>query len=260
MKTRANTFFNYAFLAIFVLFIASCSDDADEKIMTEGELSQAEVQTLLETEDITSSVDSALTELFNQDGNSSKGSSNDCYTAEYTNTGFTATFNNCVLNGTDNINGTLVVTYGSDENTAEFTATYSDFFIGDIKVNGTRTFVVTGTESENSISFTVTSSITVELADGSIVSENGTKTFSIVFEEGEDTLWNLSGTWTIQKDGNTYSVEGNISKQFNCEYWSSGSMTVSKNGLEVAIDFGDGTCDDKATLTYPDGTSEEITL
>ncbi|WP_343486291.1 hypothetical protein [Allomuricauda sp. d1] len=259
MKKIMNNVFKYAFLFGAALFIVSCSDDAEDNGMIETELSQAEVNTLLETEDIASSVDTALAELFNDNGSTAKTAKNDCYSAEYTDTGFTATFNNCVLNGTDNINGTLVVTYGANENTAEFTATYTDFFVGDIKINGTRTFVITSS-NEESVAFTVNSTISVEFADGSTISENGTKTFAIVFEEGQDTLWNLSGSWTIQKDGNTYSVSGDISKQFTCAYWSSGSMTVNKNGLEVDVDFGDGTCDDKATLTYPNGASEEIDL
>ncbi len=260
MKKTANYLFKYAFLLGIGISIISCSDDAEDNPDIEGELTQTEVQTLLETEDITSSVDSALTELFANEGIAGKAASNECYSAEYTDTGFTASFNNCVLNGTDNINGTLVVTYGVGENEDEFTATYTDFFIGDIKVNGTRTFIVTGSESETSISFTVNSTISIEFADGSTISETGTKTFAFVFEEGMDTLWNLSGSWTIQQDGNTYIVEGNISKQFNCAYWSSGSMSVSKNGLAVDVDFGDGTCDDKATLTYPNGAAEEIDL
>ena len=37
-------------------------------------------------------------------------------------------------------------------------------------------------------------------------------------------------------------------------------MELSKNGLEVNVDFGDGTCDDIALLVYPDGTTEEISL
>ena len=37
-------------------------------------------------------------------------------------------------------------------------------------------------------------------------------------------------------------------------------MSLNKNGLNVTVDFGDGTCDDLATLTYPDGTMEEISL
>lgn len=262
MKKVANSLIRYGLFLCLGILLFSCSDDAKNNGSLDEELSQTEVRTILETDNIASSADAALAELFNDSGNSAKSTGNECYSAEYTETGFTATFNNCVLNGTDNINGTLVVTYGSGENTAEFTATYTDFFVGDIKINGTRTFTITGEEGENSgsIAFTVTSNVSVEFADGSTISENGTKTFAIIFEEGQDTLLTLSGEWTVQADGNTYSISGEISKQLNCEHWSAGSITVNKNGLEVDVDFGDGTCDDQATVIYPNGATEVIDL
>ena len=250
------------YFAVGALVLASCSDDAEENGTIEQELTQTEVQSILETDEVTSVVDDALAELYAASTTTSKGvaTSNDCYSAEYTETGFTATFNNCVLNTTDNVNGTLVVTYGLDGSTATFTATYEDFFVGSIKVNGTRTFSVTGSEEETSVSFTIASDISIEFEDGETISENGTKTFAIVFEEGQDTLWNLSGNWTVQVNGNTYSISGNVSKNFVCEYWTQGSMTINKNGLAIDVDFGDGTCDDKATVIYPNGATEEISL
>ena len=199
-----------------------------------------------------------LAELYYFTGTTQK--SNECYTAEYTDTGFTATFNNCALNGSENINGTLTVIYGTDANTTTYTATFSDFFVGTIKVNGTRTFTLNSGQMDEAISFTITSDISVEYDDGKTISENGTKTFEFVFEDGMDTLWNLSGSWTVMVDGDTYTVSGDVSKNLICEYWTMGSMKIGKNGLQVDVDFGDGTCDDKATVTYPNGATEEIAL
>ena len=251
-----------AYAIIGLLTLAACSDDAEDNGTLEQELTQVEVQTILETDELTSAVDEALADLFANSSPTgrSTGTANECYSAEYTETGFTATFNNCVLNETENVNGTLTVTYGLEENSASFTATFVDFYVGTIKVNGTRTFTVVGSEQETSVSFTITSNISVEFADGETISENGTKTFALVFEEGQDTLWNLSGEWTVQLDGNTYTISGNVSKNLICEYWTMGSMTVNKNGLAIDVDFGDGTCDDKATITYPNGVTEEIDL
>ncbi|WP_350285872.1 hypothetical protein [uncultured Croceitalea sp.] len=245
-------------LIMGLVFIASCSDDAEDNLAQEQELSQAELQTILNTDEITSAVDTALAELYNFTGATQK--SNECYTAEYTDNGFTATFNNCVLNGSENINGTLTVVYGTDANTTTYTATFVDFFVGTIKVNGTRTFTLNSGQMDEAISFTITSDISVEYDDGKTISENGAKTFEFVFEDGQDTLWNLSGNWTVMVDGDTYTVSGDVSRSLICEYWTMGSMQIGKNGLQVDVDFGDGTCDDKATVTYPNGAIEEITL
>lgn len=246
---------------IMALVFTSCSEDEDMMTPeTEEQLSQSEVQTLLATEDITSVVDNALSDLFNQAGNASKSATDDCYTAEYTDNGFTATFNNCALNGTDNINGTLVVTYGASNETVEYSTAFTDFYVGDIKINGTRSFVFDAENPEEALSFTTTSNIEVEMADGSIITESGTKTIALIFAEGQDTLLNLSGNWTITEGGNTYVIAGDVSKQLNCEHWSSGNMDINKNGLEMAIEFGDGTCDNKATVIYPNGATNEIDL
>jgi hypothetical protein len=261
-------------LALFAF--VSCSDDAEdlqleeeqteenqteetsEEQEEEGDFTSAEVRSIIEMDETTSEFDTILSDLYFANGASNK-SNDDCYSAEYFENGFVVTFNNCVLNETENINGTLNVSYGMGESSSTYVATFSDFFIGTTKVNGTRSYTLTET-NEETISFEISSNINLEYEDGSIISESGTKVFAFVFEEGEDTLWNLQGAWTITKDGNTYTVGGNVSKGLTCEYWSQGAMNISVNELVVDIDFGDGTCDNQAVLTYPNGATQNITL
>lgn len=262
MSRLTQKFYTIACMGLALIGFQSCSDDA---MPGDGEaLTSAELQTILMTDDIAGAADSALAELYM--GNTAKTLSareNECYTAEYSDTGFVATFNNCVLNDTENVNGTVTVTYEVGEGTASFTATFTDFYVGSIKINGTRTFVVNTSTDQNSVSFTVTSDMSVELEDGTMVSETGEKTFGFVF--GDDlssfTL-TLSGSWAVQIDENSYEVETLEDLQVTspCEYVTSGSMVVSKNGLAVTVDFGNGECDDKATLIYPNGATEVVTL
>ncbi len=248
-------------LSVCFFLFQSCSEDAATDT-GDIELTQTEVQTILETDEIASVADNALAELFAGNTVTNK-SANDCYSATYSDTGFEATFNNCVLNGTDNVNGTLTVTYAVGNESAASTATYVDFYVGTIKINGTRTYNISGDVQQNGIFFTVTSEMSVEFEDGSTISENGTKTFGFTF--GEDlasSTYSLSGNWQVQANGNTYQIEtnGDLVGNLSCEYLVSGSMDVSKNGLEITVDFGDGECDDIATLTYPNGAMEEISL
>ena len=252
-----------AFLCISILFLEGCSEDA--KPLGDGqELTQSELRTILETDDITGSVDTVLAGIFagTTTGKSTQ-KSNECYTIEQTQTGYVATFNNCVLNGTENINGTLTVTYQLEGETISYTATYVDFYVGTLKLNGSRTFVLGAGADQNSISFTVTSDLTVEMENESVITENGTKTFDFAFGDnlGNGTF-NISGEWTITADGNIYSIKtiDDLQGNLTCEHLVGGSMEVSKNGLKVTVDFGDGECDAVATVTYPDGTIEEIEL
>ncbi|MDF0705719.1 MAG: hypothetical protein VX772_06400 [Bacteroidota bacterium] len=262
MKKLTLRILSIAVLAIALIGFQSCSEDA---MPGEGEaLTSAELETILSTDNIAGAADTALAELFA--GNSAKSYSareGDCYTAEYTETGFVATFNNCVLNGTDNVNGTVTVTYTTGEEASSFTATYQDFYVGSIKLNGTRSFEITANSEATSILFSVISDMSVEMEDGAVISENGTKTFGITFGDSlETTVFSLAGNWTVEANENTYIVETLEDLQGNasCEYLTSGAMTVSKNGLAVTVDFGNGECDDIATIIYPNGATEEITL
>nr|WP_297788854.1 hypothetical protein [uncultured Allomuricauda sp.] len=262
MKKLTLKILSLAILGAAVIGFQSCSEDA---MPGDGEeLTQAELQTILSTDEIAGAADTALAELFaGTTGKISSAKEGDCYTAEYSETGFVATFNNCVLNGTDNVNGSVTVTYEVGEEASSFTATYQDFYVGNIKVNGTRTYDITVSAEQSSIMFTVVSDMSIEMEDGSVISENGTKTFGITFGDNlETTVFTLSGNWTVEADGNTYAVETLEDLQGNasCENVTTGTMTVSKNGLAVTVDFGNGECDDIATIIYPNGATEEITL
>ena len=261
MKGIQNLAKYFVACTALTLFLYSCSED-NESVNTEEEITSTELQAILETDDAASVVDTVLAELYMTDSNSAK-SSNECYAAEYTDTGFTVVFENCVLNGSDNVNGTLTVTYAIGEENATFTATYEAFYVGEIELNGTRTYSVDGNEEAGSFSFSVTSNMEVTMPDGATISENGTKTFGFSFGENlETSTFTIAGNWTVIHDGNTYAVEviTTLEGNFSCGYLTSGSMDLNKNGLEVGVDFGDGSCDDIATVTYPNGATEDVSL
>ena len=261
MKILKNTLKNLSLLATVLMLGYSCSDDAEKD--NDIVLSQADIEAVLETDEITGGIDVALFELYNEGGSTAKTRSNECYSAQYTDTGYVATFNNCVLNGSENINGTLTVTYDTDGEQGSFSASYVDFYVGEIKINGTRSYQLSTNSEAGSVSFEVTSSLIVDMADGSTISDEGTRSFTLTFGDSlESTTYSIAGTWTVVYDGNTYNVtvNGPLTSSVNCGYIAAGDMTVSKNGLSVNVDFGDSTCDNVATITYPNGVEEEITL
>lgn len=240
-----------------------CSNDSDDANPVEDQqVSQAELKSILETDEISASVDMVLAEIYATDNSTAKGA-NECYETVHSETGFTATFNNCVLNGSGNINGTLSVVYESGSQAATFTATFADFYVGETKVNGSRTYIIDLGSTENSVAFSVTSDIELILADDSLIEEIGTKTLIFTFGETlENSSIAISGNWTIEMDGNTYVIEvtEDLIGNFGCDDLVSGLLYVGKNGLAVTVDFGDGSCDNLATIIYPDDTTEEITL
>ena len=261
-----NKFFQFSkpLILLFTLglFVASCSDDQEDPV-NEEELTQTELRTIVETDAIAASADTILADLYSTGINPSGRNATECYEVTYTETGYTAVFNNCVLNGTDNANGTVTVVYSTEPGTAAFTATYVDFYVGNVKLNGTRSFTLIADPNQSSISFSVSSDMTAEFSDGEVISESGSREFTFTFGDSlETSTYALTGSWELEVGENVYTVNitSALSGNLGCAYLTSGSMTVNKNGLEVGVDFGDGSCDDIATIIYPNGATEEVTL
>lgn len=252
-------------LGMILLLAFSCSDDQENSLVQEQTISSTEVVTILDVNTQSRVVDDIITDLF-QNGQAGKSSKmEDCYTAEYSDTGYTLIFDNCSVDGSENITGSLSVVYKIGDEESAFTATYTNISVSGIVINGTRAFNIVQDAEVGSVSFNIISDMNIELADGSTIEESGSKNISFVLdaENFANSTLTIDGNWTVKADGNTYVV--NITSPLttnilSCSYASSGVMSLNKNGLGVTIDFGDGTCDDLATLTYPDGTMEEISL
>ncbi|MEL6919248.1 MAG: hypothetical protein AAFO99_16155 [Bacteroidota bacterium] len=263
MKKFMRSTQNWLWVIVVTCFALSCSSDKDEDT-EQAVLSQAEIEQILDTDELSGVADGIVTDLFM---NSSNGLTNrtetDCFTADYQETGFTVTFDGCTVEGIENVSGTLAVTYMSDENNLSFTITFTDFMVEGVQLNGTRSFSFNGLVEDSAFGFTVSSDMSLVLEDGSVITETGNKTFGFIFGDTlEDSLLTIDGNWTVGLGNDTYAVavsttlEGNLS----CEHLVAGLMQIGKNGLAVSVDFGDGTCDDIATIIYPDGTREDFSL
>ncbi len=264
MNNFTQIAYKLSLLVFISIYFLGCSEDGNSSGDSE-DFSQTELQTVLETDKIAGTVDSVLAEIFltNSVMDKSFASSNNCYSVENSQTGFVVNFNNCRLNGTNNINGKLTVVYAIVDETAAFTATYTDFYVGTLKVNGTRNYKLTSTLDENRISFTVISDMLVADESGAVISESGTKTFDFTFGDTLATsVFDFSGIWQVEANGNTYVVEtvDNLKGTLNCRHLISGSFDINKNGFIINVDFGDGECDNLATITSPNGNSQEVTF
>ncbi len=266
MKNVIDMVKNISMILLVASFAVSCSTDESEKdiILETDMLSAQEVQLVLETDQLSGAADQVLSQLFLNNGTAGKNDlANDCYVAEYSDTGYSVTFNNCVLNGTNNVNGSLVVTYDFDSESASYTVTYTDFYVNEAILNGTRTILLLGNTVENALSYTVNSDMNLELADGTNISENGERIFGFTIGDTiEDISITLSGSWSLNSGGDAYSITiiDDLQTSIGCNYISAGQMNLDKNGLAVTIDFGDGTCDDMSTITYPNGATTEVSL
>ncbi len=254
---------HFLLLSAMSLFVLSCSKDDKDSVQQETELSKTEVKTVLEIDDVSSAADNIVRDLFNAGESGKTAKDGACYQAEYSNTGYSVSFDNCSVEDNGEIlNGSLSVVYGKEGDSYAYAVSFDNLMVGKFGMDGTRSFAF-DIQQENSIVFEVASDLTITMDNGDVISEKGSKTFAIVLgEEFGDGKLTLDGDWTVKADGNTYSVRVPklLEANFGCDYIGKGLMMLNKNGLEVSVDFGDGSCDDIAELAYPDGTKENISL
>lgn len=146
-----------------------------------------------------------------------------------------------------------------------FTAatTFEDFSIDGVQIEGTRTVTNTAESTDESPKFNIT------LVGGKLTWPDGTMATREVNKTREwvraavpanDSLI-VNGTANgITRSGNSYNVVNTdiVFRRF-CRWPVSGTKVITTDARVITIDFGDGTCDRRATVTV-DGQSEDVNL
>jgi hypothetical protein len=145
------------------------------------------------------------------------------------------------------------------------TITYQDFYIDSSKIEFTASLKNLGKNSAGNW--------VIEKKSESTVTRNGDKVVESNIETDEwksgfgttdhsDDVYFESGSGSITVN-DTATFSKTITKALlidrSCDYITSGTVVISRNSSTVTIDYGDGTCDNKATVTT-NGTTEEIEL
>lgn len=203
----------------------SCSK-GDSSEPFDQELSQTEVKTVLEADDLSSIADDLVADAYMNNSNSGKSAkgANECYVAVYGDNGFTMTFENCNIRNHENVNGTLNVVYTGQGEDASFRVTYDNFLVGDIEFNGTRSFTMEMGTNQNSVAYNVTSDLTITKANGEVLEVIGSKGVLITFGQTlEDITFSITENWTVEEGDNRYSLDvkkalvGNLACEFLTE-------------------------------------------
>jgi hypothetical protein len=150
------------------------------------------------------------------------------------------------------------------------TVTFDGYYVDDIKVEGYHKISNTSTLDRKSFTTVVSNAKLSQSADN-FIAWNSNKT--IVQTEGMttplipiDDVFNITGqaNGAVQLSGKYFEWSATITtplvKRFSCPWISKGTLTLGKGNVGVAVlDYGPGTCDNKATFSV-NGTVHEITL
>ncbi|WP_088340665.1 hypothetical protein [Robiginitalea sediminis] len=175
----------------------------------------------------------------------------------------------CEMPNGNLLSGMIALTYQADVEAATQTLelALSGFAFNGISVEGGAEVFRTRVNANGNPQSEVTSAFEASWPEGERASWTGNRTREWVEGYGSgfwgDNVFLISGSQTFTGPaGNTYSrtVLETLRRELSCRFLVSGVLEVSRNDQAAELDFGDGSCDAFGTLTYPDGTSETVTL
>lgn len=148
------------------------------------------------------------------------------------------------------------------------TATFVNFFVDDAQLEGTRTLTNLSPNANGYLTFSRT------VVDGKITFPNGDVTsweadhFITLVEGGDtnavlDNVWEITGGATgVNRHGKAFTTEivSPLVRKRSCRWVVSGTKTLTIDGKELTIDYGDGSCDRFATVTGPNGNTRQILI
>ncbi|SHJ23004.1 hypothetical protein [Aquimarina spongiae] len=278
MKNRVITLLSLLCFGLF-LFVGCQDDDNEQEIPTE------QVTTSIQYKDIEAAnqrIQAFVQDVFTLESGFVANrivptKSNDCVTttSEVTETTRTITIDfgdGCEVGQDEVITGLIRMSFSVDldaENKVTITYTVENFTYKDISVNGTATSIFTFDRDAGTRKFTTDSNFTFGWGDGLSATSATNFVNETFFEMNADApgnfdFYNLtSGTSTTTfSNGDVYSVEITtpLRNERGCVYTVSGVVVTSENSDTSTLDYGDGTCDNLATLTDKDGNETTIEL
>lgn len=223
--------------------VTSYYDDATSEIdditMTDGSQQSAPASYAALTDATSSRTVSVVT---NNDGSITK-------TVTYVNYTNPNAVNGHVKNGVIVIN----IVGGPLQNEFTRTATFQNFTLDGNKVEGTRTITKT---AEYTYTYTLTNG-KVTFSDGTTYTREATQTRTWVDGMSTpyfiwDDIYSLEGTETgVNRSGETYThtIVNALQIKMSCRWIVSGSVDITIGNETGTVDYGDGSCDNIATLS-----------
>ena len=261
-----------------ILLFTSCNNDEDTDTTTLT-LPAEEVQNLLLAENISSEIAVILEDDdFNfsllKEPTSSKTSTANCavrtITQDEVNQTKTITLDfgeGCIGERGKKLAGKLITTYQRTANGFTKAVTFDSFFVNDNAIEGTKSLMLVKENSKGNRTSEAVVNLEITLTTGAVISLNETKSREMVEGAGTlrrgDDVFLIGGNATfVTKSGVEFSttITEKLTKAFACKFISSGVKEMVRNGTVFTLDFGNGACDNIATLTNAKGESKEIRL
>ncbi|MEZ4811648.1 MAG: hypothetical protein R2819_14910 [Allomuricauda sp.] len=269
-------------LGMVFLTVISCSKDgtSSEELSSSEVISATELQYSDETEMISEEVTTIAEDFYAEDviSASSKNYHSDylpeCVTITkvITDTTRDVTIDfgeGCEMPNGNFISGIIYLSYAADleAESATIDLNLENFTFNGVAVEGSASILRVRSNENGNPQGTSNATFAATWPDGSTASFTGTRTREWIEGFGTgfwgDNVFLITGKRTYTgRLGNVFvkEVTTPLRRELSCRFIVSGILEISRNDNTVSLDFGDGSCDAKGTLTYPDGTEKEIFL
>lgn len=272
---------SFGLLAFSALVLSSCGDE--DTLENQELLSEEQTLAVVESETVEDELDNILDDLFgsidselsskNEFEEKSQGGREGVLscatkTVVITNTEKSITLDfgdGCETPKGDILKGIITMNFKYNHADGELTIvkSFKNFYFNDVLVEGSKTVVKTRSNQDSLPESVVTFDMKLTWEDGSYVVRTGSKTRTFI--EGFDTrvyydnVFSIVGSSiTTFSDGTVVYAEitNRLIRKMNCRFIVSGEKTLVMDGQTYVLDFGDGTCDNLATLTVNGETTE----
>lgn len=267
-------------LLLAVVVLASC-DNEDLNFDDNEVISEEQVNSMDEVDLISEEVNGVVEDIYAADEIATLSRSN--YTSDYlpdcvtitrvvtdTTKELTIEFaDNCELRNGNVVSGTIYLSYTKDMEAMSKILTFSleNFVFNGVNVEGNSSITRLRSNENGNPQSVAEARFGATWPNGDAASFSGTKTREWIEGYGSgtwgDNVFLITGNATYtNRLGNTWkrTVITPLRRELACRFLVSGILEISRNGNAAMLDFGDGRCDNKAILTYPDGTTKEINL
>ena len=164
------------------------------------------------------------------------------------------------------LSGQIIIEISAPRTSLDYTrmVTYNEFGVDSIEINGTSLVTV---DKVDDMLRQFKSDFIITLADGSTITRSSERTWQWVYgidteDDQTDDVILITGFVNAEFNGEVYKKEiiTPLKRLGDCRFIVEGVVTITLNGkLLCSIDYGDGTCDDVATVTK-NGETFEIDL
>lgn len=179
---------------------------------------------------------------------------------------------NCLCNDGRNRRGQILVSYNGHyrDSGSVHTITFNNYYVNDNQVTGTKTVTNMGHNASGQSYFTVNVNGAVILANNAGThSCTSARTRTWIAGEGTairaDDIFEITGTASVTRANNksfTINITTPLRKALNCNWIEQGVVQITPTAQSAqarTLDYGNGNCDNQATITVGNN-SHTITL